>query len=147
MNKGILIILAIAVIILIFGGIFFHDLKQIIKEAFVGSTEKPSGWISGKSNLSNEEVAKILAEENKTEKEKPIIEEVNATGGTGGGGGSGASGGTGGSGASGGGETTPLISDITICQNAQNDNLCNGLDLTYGRGYRTACCTEHSLCC
>jgi hypothetical protein len=38
-------------------------------------------------------------------------------------------------------------SDNTICQNAQNGSLCDGLDVLYGEGYKASCCTEHSLCC
>ncbi len=36
---------------------------------------------------------------------------------------------------------------VTICQNAQNGGLCNGLDLTYGDGYKNLCCGEHGICC
>ena len=39
------------------------------------------------------------------------------------------------------------FSDLTICQNAQDSGLCDGLDIIYGSGYKTACCSEHSLCC
>lgn len=39
------------------------------------------------------------------------------------------------------------ISSQNICQNAQNNDLCDGLDIVYGVGYRDACCSEHSLCC
>lgn len=39
------------------------------------------------------------------------------------------------------------ISNQGICQNAQNDGLCNGLDLVFGLGYKQACCNEFILCC
>ena len=39
------------------------------------------------------------------------------------------------------------ISTSSICQNAHNNSLCDGLDLVYGTGYRASCCGEHSLCC
>lgn len=38
-------------------------------------------------------------------------------------------------------------SNLQICQNAQNNGLCNGLDILYGQGYQAACCSEHNLCC
>ena len=39
------------------------------------------------------------------------------------------------------------ISSQDTCQNAQDNSLCDGLDLVYGTGYQSACCSEHSLCC
>ena len=39
------------------------------------------------------------------------------------------------------------VSDYNICQNAQNNGLCAGLDIAYGSGYQAACCNEHALCC
>ena len=39
------------------------------------------------------------------------------------------------------------VSDQNVCQNAQNNGLCGGLDIVYGDGYQDACCGEHSLCC
>lgn len=42
---------------------------------------------------------------------------------------------------------TTSFTDSGICQNAQNNGLCAGLDLAYGEGYRSSCCIEHSLCC
>lgn len=33
------------------------------------------------------------------------------------------------------------------CQNAEANDLCDGLDIVYGQGYKAACCSEHSLCC
>jgi cytoskeletal protein RodZ len=42
--------------------------------------------------------------------------------------------------------TTPLISKAE-CYNAENGNLCNGLDFTYGAGTRTLCCSAHGCCC
>lgn len=97
----------------------------------------------------------------------PIIyeaKEVNETSGTGqgdyrpGSGGGGAGGG-GGGGAGGEGSATTSsegssvstpeskLSDKTICQNAQNDNLCSGLGVAYGNGYQELCCQEHGVCC
>ena len=38
-------------------------------------------------------------------------------------------------------------SEQGICQNAQTNGLCDGLDIVYGTGYKAACCSEHSLCC
>ena len=35
----------------------------------------------------------------------------------------------------------------SICQNAETNDLCDGLDIVYGIGYKAACCSEHSLCC
>ena len=43
-------------------------------------------------------------------------------------------------------KTLPFT-DTNICQNAQNNGLCAGLDIAYGAGYQAACCSEHSLCC
>jgi len=40
-----------------------------------------------------------------------------------------------------------LISTSSICQNAQDNSLCEGLDLVYGTGYGASCCGEYSLCC
>ena len=39
------------------------------------------------------------------------------------------------------------LSSQTSCQNAQDNGLCDGLDIVYGVGYKAACCSEHSLCC
>lgn len=98
---------------------------------------------------------------------KGITDKIKSFGGGGGGGGSSSSGGGssgGGGGSSGGssssssggdssgtsgtsGGTTTLSTDKTICQNAQSNALCSGLDITYGEGYKDACCSENSLCC
>lgn len=37
--------------------------------------------------------------------------------------------------------------DLQVCQDWQNNGLCEALDLFYGEGYRAACCSEYSLCC
>ena len=37
--------------------------------------------------------------------------------------------------------------DQTTCQNAENGDLCEGLDILFGEGYQAACCSEHELCC
>jgi hypothetical protein len=34
-----------------------------------------------------------------------------------------------------------------ICKKAYNNNLCDGLDILYGDGYKGTCCKEHVLCC
>lgn len=39
------------------------------------------------------------------------------------------------------------ISSQGSCQNAQDNDLCEGLDIVYGLGYRQACCNEYGLCC
>jgi len=39
------------------------------------------------------------------------------------------------------------ISSQNICQDAETNELCEGLDIVYGIGYRDACCGEFSLCC
>ena len=39
------------------------------------------------------------------------------------------------------------VSSKNICQNAQENDLCDGLDIVYGAGYKAACCGEYSLCC
>lgn len=39
------------------------------------------------------------------------------------------------------------FTDQNICQNAQNNGLCAGLDIVYGAGYQATCCSEHTLCC
>ena len=39
------------------------------------------------------------------------------------------------------------FTDSSICQSAQSLGLCAGLDLIYGSGYRSSCCSEHSFCC
>ena len=40
-----------------------------------------------------------------------------------------------------------LTADEDVCENAQTFNLCDGLDLTYGDGYREICCGDYNLCC
>ena len=40
-----------------------------------------------------------------------------------------------------------LISSQIVCQNAESNGLCGGLDIVYGSGYKAACCSEHGLCC
>jgi len=39
------------------------------------------------------------------------------------------------------------FTSYTICQNAENLGLCDGLDLLYGAGYKCSCCIEHFFCC
>ena len=40
-----------------------------------------------------------------------------------------------------------IISSQSVCQNAESNGLCGGLDIVYGIGYKAACCSEHGLCC
>lgn len=35
----------------------------------------------------------------------------------------------------------------SVCQNAQNASLCDGLDIVYGAGYKCSCCSDYGLCC
>ena len=39
------------------------------------------------------------------------------------------------------------FADFNVCQNAQTNGLCAGLDISYGLGYQASCCSEYSLCC
>ena len=39
------------------------------------------------------------------------------------------------------------ISSQSVCQNAENNALCDGLDIAFGIGYKNACCSEYNLCC
>ena len=39
------------------------------------------------------------------------------------------------------------VSSQSACQNAETNGLCDGLDIVYGIGYESACCSEHGLCC
>ncbi|MBI3623684.1 hypothetical protein HY212_06430 [Candidatus Pacearchaeota archaeon] len=39
------------------------------------------------------------------------------------------------------------ITNEKICQNAQISDLCGGLNIAYGSGYRSLCCIERSTCC
>ena len=40
-----------------------------------------------------------------------------------------------------------VIASSGICQNAEDEGLCSGLDLVFGQGYRDTCCDEYGLCC
>ena len=40
-----------------------------------------------------------------------------------------------------------VIASPGICQNAEDNGLCSGLNLVFGEGYRDACCDEYGLCC
>ena len=44
-------------------------------------------------------------------------------------------------------ERSSGIVSQTICQNAADAELCEGLDIVYGEGYGDLCCSEYSLCC
>ena len=39
------------------------------------------------------------------------------------------------------------FSSQNVCQSAEDDGLCGGLDIVYGIGYKAVCCSEHNLCC
>lgn len=39
------------------------------------------------------------------------------------------------------------FTDFSVCQTAQNSGLCAGLDIVYGAGYQSTCCSEHTFCC
>jgi len=39
------------------------------------------------------------------------------------------------------------VSSQNVCQNAETNGLCDGLDIVYGVGYKVACCGEFGLCC
>ena len=41
----------------------------------------------------------------------------------------------------------PGAADEGICQNAQDAELCFGLDIVFGSGYQSACCSSYTLCC
>jgi len=38
------------------------------------------------------------------------------------------------------------ISSSSICKNAEDDGLCDVLDIVYGVGYKAACFSEHGFC-
>ena len=146
MVKKNIIFLIIISIILIVVGILFYNFNSDKQASYLGEERSEPGVEESKEITSPDEETGII----------PRIK--NLFTGTGNGGGSG--GGSGGSGGSGGGSSgssgedssggngvTENVTDQIICQNAQNNNLCNGLDLTYGEGYQTICCSEHNLCC
>lgn len=118
----------------------------VIAVILIYSYPKTSGEEVSPEAKSNE------TEINNSGKEPNIIQRIFGSGG-GGSGGAGSSGGGGGdSGGSGGGSSDggtakTYTTDLTICTNANNDNLCDGLDLAYGDGYKDACCSERGLCC
>lgn len=39
------------------------------------------------------------------------------------------------------------ITDMSICQDAETNGFCDGLDIVYGEGYEDDCCEEYGLCC
>jgi membrane protein involved in colicin uptake len=114
-------------------------------------------FLRGKSQTLSNAGESIPAGEVPTSEEKTgIIEQIknffgggssSRGGSSGGGGGSGSSGGGSAGGGSSGTTTPEFSTDQTVCQNAQDGSLCDGLDVTYGGGYKTLCCSEHSLCC
>jgi len=127
------IIAAIAIVVIVIGGILIYNFKYKKETLFKTGKETPKEEIG-------EEKIQLPGEEKETGA-TPTAGGSGGAGGWGGGGGAGAGGGEGGA------AGTEYVSDKTICQNAQNNDLCNGLDLTYGQGYRTTCCSEHNLCC
>jgi hypothetical protein len=34
-----------------------------------------------------------------------------------------------------------------ICLNAAGQSICNGLDIAFGEGYRSSCCSNYGKCC
>ena len=46
-----------------------------------------------------------------------------------------------------GGPCKSCMSTRKVCENAQKDGLCKGLDIAYELGYKYACCREHEFCC
>jgi len=40
-----------------------------------------------------------------------------------------------------------VITSSEICQNAEDEDLCSGLDIVFGQGYRATCCEEYGMCC
>lgn len=136
-------IIIVFIILVVLTGIFL--IYNLLKEK---SRASPGG--SGESKAA-EELPSIKEETGIFSKIKKIFGlNTSTSGGTGGGGGSGGGGGGGSSGGSSSGGTgggTGFSTEQTICQNAQNGNLCDGLDVAYGGGYKALCCSEHSLCC
>ncbi|MFH1316021.1 MAG: hypothetical protein ABII01_00725 [Candidatus Woesearchaeota archaeon] len=39
------------------------------------------------------------------------------------------------------------VADHDICDNAHTYELCDGLDLAFGEGYKSACCATYGSCC
>jgi len=129
---------AIAIVVIIIGGILIYNFKYKKEIPFEIGKENPKAE-------TGEEKIQLLEEEKETgTTSTPTTGDM---GGTGGGGGGSGGGGGGGGGGAGGAAGTEYISDQTICQNAQTNDLCNGLDLAYGQGYRATCCSEHNSCC
>tara|TARA_Y100000034_G_scaffold119822_1_gene161992 strand:+ start:639 stop:1049 length:411 start_codon:yes stop_codon:yes gene_type:complete len=136
MVKKLVILCIIIIILIIIGGILFYNFKYKKQDiSYKAETEKEEFEETG---IKGSKGIPLTEEENKTEETLT----VGGAGGGSGGGGGGSSGGT-----SNGDTIGESGTDQTICQNAQTNELCKGLDLTYGQGYQTACCSEHSLCC
>jgi len=77
-----------------------------------------------------------------TKKSKDSSDSTDSSSGSGGGGGGGGGAGDSGDSGSSGGETS-----LTVCQKADADGLCDGLDLTYGEGTKSNCCIDEGVCC
>lgn len=131
-NQSRVILIALGILALIAVGSIIREYSKVSINKDVMSTEQPS---------------KDSFEEQKETEGKPNV--LQRIFGGGGGAGGGSSGGSSDSGSSGGSSsgTSSYTTDLTICTNAQNGNLCDGLDLAYGDGYKNACCSERSLCC
>ena len=39
------------------------------------------------------------------------------------------------------------VTYFSICQDAETNGFCDGLDIVYGEGYKDSCCIEHGFCC
>lgn len=134
-KKSIIFVIIIA-LVLVVAGIFTYNF--LIKKDLIEKISLEE-ILNGKENISVPEI--IENGETITE----ITSDGGITGGTGGGGGGGGSGASSPGGADSNG--IEYYTSQQICQNAQTDDLCNGLDITYGEGYRTVCCSEYNLCC
>lgn len=132
------IYILVVIVLAISGVLLYNSLKTPISEPEEKVAEKPF-W-----NVSEEPEESIEPEEHiwpEGEKEAKPTRDI-TSGGSGGGGGGGSGGGS-----SGGGAPVEYTTDLTICTNAQNSGICNGLDIAYGDGYESACCSERGLCC
>lgn len=128
-KKKLVIFYVLTAIIIIIGGIFAYNfLKK-------GVIEK--GWFPEKNKVGEEQVS---PPEEEGETETPYIPRADGLA-------DGLAGGGSGGGSSGGEAPVEYTTDLTICTNAQNSGLCNGLDIAYGEGYKVACCSERGLCC
>lgn len=130
-----IVIVLIILALLVAGFFIYNSLKgktQIPSEGESGAAEEVP---SREENVGViEQIKNIFTGSNKSRK--------SGGGGSGGGSGGSSSGGTGDT-----SEGTEFSTDKTVCQNAQDNALCDGLDVAYGGDYKTLCCSQHSLCC